>query len=65
MNDHEPPNRRPFRRCLETWHEEMGNEKIVHLMSVPDAWFKTKPGLPYPWNGAFFKWQRDFKDEPQ
>jgi hypothetical protein len=64
MNENESPNQRPFRRCLDTWPEEMGVEKEVDPISVPDALLKTTPALPYPWNGAFLKWQRNFKDEP-
>ncbi len=57
MNENEPPDQRPFHRCLDTWPEGMGAEKKVAPISVPDAWLRTSPELPYSWNGAFLKWQ--------
>lgn len=65
MNEKEPTNQRPFRRCLDTWPEGMGVEDDVDPITVPDSWLTTKPDLPFPWNGAFLKWQEEFKDLPR
>jgi hypothetical protein len=65
MNENESKNQRPFRRCLDTWPEGMGIEDNVAPISVPDAWLTTTPELPYPWNGAFLKWQEEFKNQPR
>lgn len=65
MKEDESKKQWPFRRCLDTWPEGMDVEKNVAPIAVPDDWLKTTPELPYPWNGAFLKWQRNFKDEPQ
>lgn len=62
MNEKEPTNSRPFRRCLDTWPEGMGVELGAEPMSVPEAWLSTKAGLPYPWNGEFLKWQEEINE---
>lgn len=65
MNENEPTNQRPFRRCLDTWPEGMGVDDDVAPMSIPDHWLRTKPELPHPWDGAFLRWQEEFKNHPR
>lgn len=65
MNENELTKPRPFRRCLATWPEGMGVEDVVVPISIPDAWLTTTQEFPYPWNGAFLKWQEEFKRRPR
>lgn len=65
MKEDEESDRRPFRRCLETWPDGMWVENDIAPVPVPDAWLQTKPRLPFPWNGAFLDWQEAVRNEPK
>lgn len=69
MNEHEQTEHCPFRRCLDTWPEGLGSYDDIPVkvppIEVPDHWLRTNPPLPYPWNGAFLKWQEELKSQPR
>jgi hypothetical protein len=50
---------------LNAFPKQMDARDDVPPIQIPDAWLTTKPGLPFPWNGAFLKWQEELRDQPR